>query len=378
MRAVVADRIIATRNSASAGGGLAAADYGVPWLDLSTSIVSLNTAGDGGGIDAANSFALSVDLSIIIANTAASYGGGVNFTYTENLAHFDKVIIYSNNVTGGVQPRGGGIRNESKLLLDQSWIGHNLVGAWGAAAPDASGLGGGLYFAVGENEIINSTIEGNLAADDGAIGTQGYLDITHATIARNRSTRGGALLGIDIGTFRLWNTIVGENVPANCGPIVLFEPGPNLETSDSSCNIGGFDASVSLEPLGYYGGPTRTMPPLPDSAAVEGGDDAGINVDQRGVLRPQLVQFDLGAVELQGRRARPKYTGGFTANPHLCDLDRNGRIDFADLDRLIASFPVLGGRFHGNAGQRLRQCVASCTHAGCPAVALIGKPTQSN
>ena len=101
--------------------------------------------------------------------------------------------------------------------------------------------------------------------------------------------------------------------------------------------------------LGYYGGPTRAIPPLPESVAIEGGIDAGIDVDQRGIGRPQLAQFDIGALELQERRARQRYTGGFTTNPHRCDLDRNGRVDFADLDRLIASFPVVGGNFRGNA-----------------------------
>ena len=51
-------------------------------------------------------------------------------------------------------------------------------------------------------------------------------------------------------------------------------------------------------------------------------------------------------------------------------------IDFADLDRLIATFPVAGGRFRGDADRRLKDCVASCTHAGCPAVALIPQPRQ--
>ena len=50
-REVHAERIIVTRNTAGAGGGLAAADGGQPSLDLSTSIVSLNSATYGGGID---------------------------------------------------------------------------------------------------------------------------------------------------------------------------------------------------------------------------------------------------------------------------------------------------------------------------------------
>jgi hypothetical protein len=49
-------------------------------------------------------------------------------------------------------------------------------------------------------------------------------------------------------------------------------------------------------------------------------------------------------------------------------------VDFADLDRMIASFRAAGGSYRGTAPERLRQCVASCTHAGCSAVAVIRKP----
>jgi hypothetical protein len=149
-------------------------------------------------------------------------------------------------------------------VLDQSWIGHNLVGAWGAAAPDAAGRGGGIYVGVGNGTITNCTVAGNPAAEAGAIGTQGYLDVTHATIARNAATRGGALRQFDIGTTYLENSIVGENSPANCFGTLPTDLGHNLETSNSTCTpLGDYDAGVNLEPPGYYGGPTRSMPPLP-------------------------------------------------------------------------------------------------------------------
>jgi hypothetical protein len=117
------------------------------------------------------------------------------------------------------------------------------------------------------------------------------------------------------------------------------------------------------------------MPPKPDlNWLIDTGHDADVAVDQREVTRPQLLASDVAGVELEGRQLEPRYTGGFTANAHGCDLDRNGRGDFADLDRVIASFRVAGGGYRGTAPERLRQCVASCTHAGCSAVAVIRKP----
>ena len=223
--------------------------------------------------------------------------------------------------------------------------------------------------------ITNTTIEGNLAGAGGAIANNADVTITHATIARNGAEAESGGLDQFSDVMRLENTIVAENEPQNCAdaPISL---GHNL-ADDDSCNLAAGGDNEDVDPqlgiLGYYGGLTQTIPPLLDSVAIEGGTDADIDVDQRGVARPQLAQFDIGAMEMQARRARQRYTGGFTGNPHPCDLDRNGRVDFADLDRLIASFPVAGGSFRGNADQRLKQCVVSCTHAGCPAVALIKK-----
>jgi hypothetical protein len=382
---VDAERIIVTGNAAVfGGGGLAATDgpFDEPALDLRVSIVSLNSAHDGGGIDASFSAALSVDLSIIIANSALGDGGGVAYSgVDEEPARLERTTVYGNSSTGGGFPRGGGIRSGTNLLVDRSWIGHNLLGSWGAAAPSPGGIGGGLFVSGIENAITNSTIEGNLATDGGGLGVNGEVTLTHVTVARNGGQPGGAALrqfggGADT---RLQNTILAENAPANCSGLPFVSLGHNL-SSDASCGLAGGgdieDVDPQLDALGNYGGPTRTIPPMPGSQAIEGGTDAGIDVDQRGVVRPQLVQFDIGAVELEGRRVRERHPGGFTSNPHVCDLDRNSRVDFADLDRLIASFPVAGGRFRGDAEQRLEQCVASCTYAGCPAVPLIRQPSR--
>lgn len=64
--------------------------------------------------------------------------------------------------------------------------------------------------------------------------------------------------------------------------------GPNLIVADPR-----------LAPLGDYGGPTPTMPPLPGSPAINsGGSSTPGSTDQRGF--PIVGQRDLGAVEYQG------------------------------------------------------------------------------
>jgi hypothetical protein len=61
-----------------------------------------------------------------------------------------------------------------------------------------------------------------------------------------------------------------------------------------------FPLDPQLEPLGDYGGPTRTMRPLPGSPVLNAGDNTNApETDQRGLPRIVLGYIDIGAVELQ-------------------------------------------------------------------------------
>jgi hypothetical protein len=307
-------------------------------------------------------------------------GGAYLWVNTGEVAELRRVTVYGNSGTGPGFPRGGGIRNIGSLTVDQSWVGHNLLGVWGAASPEPSGLGGGMFVSGSGNAIVNTTLEGNLATGGGALSTNGAVTITHATIARNGAEPGGGAMHHFGSTAQLdfRNTILAENLPVNCSsPLAFVSLGHNLD-DDGSCGLaaaGDLVANAQLGALGNHGGPTRTILPLAGSPAIDGGTNANILVDQRGVTRPQLAQFDIGAVEVNPfdpeRLPGDFLPGDSNARPHNCDLDRNGRVDFADLDRLIASFPVAGGHFRGDADRRLKTCVASCTHAGCPPVPLI-------
>ena len=65
-------------------------------------------------------------------------------------------------------------------------------------------------------------------------------------------------------------------------------------------------ATALLAPLGNYGGPTQTMPPLPGSPVIDAGSNAlvpeGVTTDQRGPGFPRIVNgvVDIGAFESQG------------------------------------------------------------------------------
>jgi CSLREA domain-containing protein len=61
--------------------------------------------------------------------------------------------------------------------------------------------------------------------------------------------------------------------------------------------------NAGLAPLGDYGGPTQTMPPLYGSPAIDAGNTklvpAGLTTDQRGQPRLFHGQVDIGAYQLQ-------------------------------------------------------------------------------
>ena len=139
--AVTARRIIVTRNQAFGdGAGLSAASgIGIEAgpLELRSSIVSLNVSDgfDGGGLDAgASERGVLIERSIIITNSAEILGGGIalpSFTSGDR-PRLDEVIVYGNAATGPGAPRGAGVYASAGADVDQSWIGHNLAGSWGA------------------------------------------------------------------------------------------------------------------------------------------------------------------------------------------------------------------------------------------------------
>jgi hypothetical protein len=107
-----------------------------------------------------------------------------------------------------------------------------------------------------------------------------------------------------------------------------------------------------LAPLGDYGGPTSTRPPLPGSPAIEGAVVApgNPNTDQRGALRPNGLLPDIGAVEAYAFSLLPlidtdgdgiddRLEGPDGCYPHLTigindsalDTDGDGRSDAAEI-----------------------------------------------
>ena len=115
---------------------------------------------------------------------------------------------------------------------------------------------------------------------------------------------------------------------ANCWTEGTNSEGFNF-SDDDSCGFTDSTDNVAdgndpmLGALGDNGGPTQTMLPLPGSPlidAIQPVSECQVDVDQRGVSRPQIKGCDTGAVEVLGAALQvEKVVTGTLGNPVPAD-----------------------------------------------------------
>lgn len=317
-------------NVALEGGGIL---NDASTLELSNTTVVNNavSSGDGGGIANSNGGTVTVESSVVTGNDSESgNGGGLSNAGADSMMTITGSRVESNEASMGL---GGGIFNEmgatNAVIINDSTVSVNNADTGGGIFHDGANLaitgstisfntttsstGGGLSDAGGGDiSITNSTFFGNSAAGEGgAI----FLDtaspgnsLVNVTIAHNAAASGGGGIHDTDGDIDLTNTIVAHNFPANCN-MSIDTLGHNLE-DDDTC---GLDPSMGdlihtnpmLGILEDNGGPTLTLQPLPDSPAIDSGDDTTAPADdQRGTPRPidgdgdGTETSDIGAVEV--------------------------------------------------------------------------------
>ncbi len=255
--------------------------------------------GYGGGI--VNNSQLLLDQVVVRDNYAPDSGGGVF-----NGGHLTiRRSVIENNVSDGV---AGGLFNHGTAVIEHSTFTNN----------QATGLdvfGGAIH----NNRtwaltMTNSTVSGNRAASGAGISNSGTVTLSHVTIANNTAINNFGSGVSNYGSVSFKSTIVSQNVGgAQCeGGGAFISQGYNLDTGNT-CRFNQAsdlrNADSALMALGYYGGPTPTHFLRPASAAIDAAANTGCPADdQRGVARPidgdgvNGARCDIGAVEFEPGR----------------------------------------------------------------------------
>ncbi|MDF7823537.1 choice-of-anchor Q domain-containing protein [Pontiellaceae bacterium B12227] len=199
---------------------------------------------------------------------------------------------------------GGAIANHFGTLT----INHSTL-----SGNNADNSGGAIDHFVGTLTINHSTLSENSAAySGGGIYNNGILMINQSTLSKNNAGNNGG--GIrNTGTLTINNTIVAGNHGSDV--FGSIGSGSNNLTSDDPL----------LAPLGHYGGPTQTMPPLPGSPAIDAGGPSSFVQDQRGYSRAAGESYwkndfssDLAGANVLVNAGADPATGTIDAGSFLC------------------------------------------------------------
>ena len=285
-----------------------------------------------------------INNSILSGNSAL--GGGA-------IENSNTVLAITNSTFSGNSSDGGGaIKSEnSTLTISDSTFSGNYV------TTRLSATRGAILNEFGSELFLNnSTLSGNSGFYAGGI------ENNDAALTVNNSTISGNSSGIDngYGTLALTNTIVAGNTFGNIAG--SFSGANNLT-----------NGNPLLAPLGNFGGPTQTMPPLAGSPAIDAGDDSAASLlvtDQRGYPRLSGAHVDIGAVEAQ---FAPANNPPLLMNSALFHRQRRRHFQFMFTNVPDADFTVLAST---NVALPLSRLVRSATQRRIRP-ASINSPTRA-
>lgn len=351
---------------------------GVCTITLTSGEISIATSAVGGGLTILNSSGpgklvisgnmssrvLAVNLNtnfildgvtITLGNNGGFFNSNGNATiqnsiFTQNTGTYAIVSINTgtntlNVINCSIVGNAGGINGNNQVTF-----GGRLNIIRSTISGNTGTDGGGVRFDGDVANIVNSTISGNMSPNGGGLyAIRGSFNITNTTITNNNATgplspSGGGGVSIFMSGVFPRNTIIAGNISAAGTPDINFQNsmagvlnsnGTNLfgnitntgqhALGCGATNICGQPARVA--PLGNYGGLIQTHALLPDSPAINAGNNCvvtaggcgagdpsvAIATDQRGFTRRGNV--DIGAFEFGGR------------NPY--DFDGDGKPDIS-------------------------------------------------
>ena len=322
-------------------------------------VVNGSVTGDGGGINNTGTGSVTLTNSTVSGNTASNFGGAIrglgSVTLTNSTVSGNTAVVFGGGIFGNgsvtltnstvsgntAVVSGGGIYSDGSVTLTNSTVSGNTAindaggGIFGvdvtltnSTVSGNTGDGGGAIVGFGAVTLTNSTVSGNTATFDGGgiFGLNGGT-ITNSTITNNTadadnngSGNGGGIFREINGTFTIINSIIAGNfdrgfetpdLGSNVAGVGFTNGGNNLigandgfaATFAPSALIGTIAAPVNpqLAPLANNGGTTLTHALLPNSPALNAGNNANAPVgnDQRGLPRISGIAVDIGAFEAQ-------------------------------------------------------------------------------
>lgn len=201
--------------------------------------------------------------------------------------------IVNSTLQGGKAHSGGAFYNYSgaEMTISSTTINANIAVVGGGGVNN------------GQLTVKNSTFSGNGNSQTnfgGGLDNSGLTSLYHTTFAFNMASSGGGISSRS--SLYLQNTILGNNTGGDChNPRYIYSNDNNLD-SDNSCELteasdisGGKPGFQSLKNNGGMT-MTHTLSPLSQGRDV-GKLISGLEIDQRGKVRPQGVGVDIGAVE---------------------------------------------------------------------------------
>lgn len=259
-------------NGHSEGGG-AILSYGD--LVLEDCVLTGNRGGDGGALRLLPESNTAIHRSLITDNHAVFEGGAI-------YAVVGPLTIYDSTISNNSAYTGGGLDLENDSTLYRTTISGN----------EAVDIGGGIKNA-SNLTLIKCTLSGNTAGTGAAIHDAGTSELIHTTVSSNTAAiEGGGIAHVFLSLALTHSIVAGNTAPSD----------PNLSGISTGKTITHslITGDPMLAPLGDYGGPTETMPPLAGSPAIDEAVALAtpLSTDQRGFLRGRDTAPDIGAVEV--------------------------------------------------------------------------------
>ena len=287
-------------------------------LTIRDSTLSGNSATDGAAIyffgELNNpNFFLRIENSTLVNNSATGEAGAIRI--------FGRLFIFNSIFSGNSARQGGAIYSRDGIFqIGNSFFSGNSATSEGGAilcyrattltsstfAGNSAPYGGAIFSSFNcDLTVENSTITANTARNSGG----GIFVSGASTTLRHSTLTGNAALESGGGIWRKSSGSTPVGILAANNSIISNNSAPNTPNIDSGGTFTGANNLISgvphLATLGDYGGPTRTMPPLPGSPAINAGSATTLTTDQRGFTRTGLP--DSGAAEYRGNLDLARY-----------------------------------------------------------------------